>query len=225
MSETRRRSVRSFVLRGGRVTRLQRRALDELSERYVIPPERAPIDPQALFEGRAIVVEIGFGAGTATAMIAEERPEYGYVGIEVFPAGIGKLLSEIDRRGIDNLLVIRDDAAIALDRFFPPATIAGVHLFFPDPWPKKRHHKRRIVQSGFLRLVVEKLVPGGYFYAVTDWPDYARSMLRLLTATPSLRNSAVGYCDPIPWRPETRFEAKARAAGRSIYELYFIKTV
>ena len=219
------RNIRSYVLRGGRVTRLQQRALERLSDRYVLSHEDGLIDLHSLFDGRPVITEIGFGAGIATAQIAESRGEYGYVGIEVFRAGVGKLLSEIERRGLENVRIVQHDAVRVLEELIPPSSLAGVHLFFPDPWPKKRHHKRRIVQPTFAELLSSRLVIGGYLYAVTDWEDYAQWMLKILTAAPGLENSEDGYCDRKEWRPKTRFEQKAHEQGRKIFELFFTRIV
>lgn len=217
------RSIRSYVLRGGRLTKLQQRALDGLSDRYLIPFAHEPVDLDSLFSNRPVVVEIGFGNGEATARIAEAYPDIGYLGIEVFPAGVGNLLHLIDTRGLYNVRIIRHDAVEALTCMIPEKSLHGVHLFFPDPWPKTRHHKRRIVQPDFVKLIASRLETEGYVYAVTDWEAYATWMLSVCTNEPELINDFTDFAPGQPWRPITRFEQKATDQGRTIRELMFRK--
>jgi tRNA (guanine-N7-)-methyltransferase len=221
-----RRGVKSFVVRGGRLTRLQEHALATLSGSWVLPFSTHPLEFEAIFGNRPVVVEIGFGNGDATARIAETNPGIGYLGIEVFPAGVGNLLHEIDRRKLENLRIVRHDAVEVLRSMIRDASLSGVHLFFPDPWPKKRHHKRRIVNADFASLIASKLVPGGYLHAATDWEEYARWMLAVLDAEPMLENRSTGpagYAPRAEWRPVTRFESKAGTEGREIREIVYFR--
>jgi len=216
--------IRSYVLRRGRMTSLQERSLANLSKSYCIPFSDARLDFAELFAGRSeVIVEIGFGMGDATAQIAAENPKQGFLGIEVFEAGVGKLLSEIERRELCNVKIVIHDAREVLAAMVPDASLAGVHIFFPDPWPKKRHHKRRLIQPSFTRLVAEKLRPGGYLYAVTDWEDYAEQILSVLGSEPLLANSHGGYATRREWRPETSFERKGQRKSHLIREVYFVR--
>jgi tRNA (guanine-N7-)-methyltransferase len=216
--------IRSYVVRPGRITNLQKRALDTLWERYCLPYVGEPVDLPALMPGFSrFIVEVGFGMGVATAELARARPETAFIGIEVFRAGIGKLLSEIDRLNLTNLHIIAHDAVEVFETMIPDNSLSGIHLFFPDPWPKKRHHKRRLVQPPFVNLAARKLERGGYFYVVTDWQEYAEEILTNLDAEPLLRNSYDGYSIPQSWRPETKFERKGLQDRRVIREVFFTK--
>lgn len=216
--------VRSYVLRPGRITRLQLRSLEELTDRYCVGYREQPLNLAALFpEAETIILEIGFGMGMATAEIAEANPHVGYLGIEVFRAGVGKLLSEIERRGLSNVRIISHDAVDVCRVMIPDGSLDGVHLFFPDPWPKKRHHKRRLMQRPFVELLSAKLKQGGYLYTVSDWDDYAAQILKVCEDSPELRNEYAGYAPPRPWRPKTKFERKGIANHHSIREVYFTK--
>jgi tRNA (guanine-N7-)-methyltransferase len=195
------------------------------------------VDFKALFgSDQPLVVEIGFGMGIATAKIAEEHPGINYVGIEVHRPGIGKLLWEIERRGLANLRVIEGDAAEILPELTEDNTLSGFHVFFPDPWPKKRHHKRRLITRPFTELLGRKLLPGGYIYMVTDWAPYGDWALRELSSTPGLINpygdpsagekgaeGSAGFAPPLDWRPKTKFEEKGLAKNHEIRELFFRK--
>ncbi len=217
-----RRPVRSYVLRGGRLGSGQRRALATLAPRYVLPWAPAPIDPLAVWGRRApLVVEIGFGMGDATAQIAAAQPQCDFLGIEVHAAGVGALLGRIDERALGNLRIVRHDAVEVLREMIAPASLAGVHVFFPDPWPKKRHHKRRLIQPGFVALLASRLAPGAYLHCATDWQPYAEQMLQVLGAEPGLANTAAGYADRPAYRPLTRFEARGLALGHGVWDLVF----
>lgn len=215
--------IRSFVTRATRMSKAQRRHWDTLYHRYCVTLADGPIDPRELFGDRdgPVVLEIGFGMGDATAELAAARPETCFLGVEVHRPGVGKLLGLLEERGITNVRILSEDAVTVLERMVAPVSLDGIHLFFPDPWPKKRHHKRRIVRPGLARLMAERLRPGGYLYMVTDWSQYAEAALDVLTATPGLANAYAGYAEPQPWRPATAFERKGRAAGRAIVELFF----
>jgi tRNA (guanine-N7-)-methyltransferase len=187
-------------------------------------PSRAS-DSTAVSRDTPIVLEIGFGMGEATIELAAAHPEVGYVGIEVHKPGVGKVLSEIETNGLSNLLVIHYDAVAVLSDMIAPGTLAGVHLFFPDPWPKKKHHKRRLVQPVLARLLASRIREGGYLYAVTDWEDYARQMLDVFESTRTLVNQFETFACDIPWRPTTSFERKGRAKRHRIRELFYRKSV
>lgn len=190
---TARRPVRSYVLRQGRVTDAQRRARESLLPRFGIPFSPQPLDLDRAF-GRAApkILEIGFGMGETTADIADRHPENDYLGVEVHSPGVGALLQRIDKLGLANVRVIQHDAVDVLEHMVPPRSLAGAHLFFPDPWPKKRHHKRRLIQPPFIALLASRLKPGGLVHAATDWEDYANQILEVLSAEPLLINTEIG---------------------------------
>jgi tRNA (guanine-N7-)-methyltransferase len=216
------RAVRSFVLRGGRIGSGQQRALTELGPRFVLPYAAAPLDAAAVFGRRApLVVEIGFGMGDATAQIAAAMPDHDFLGIEVHVAGVGALLRRIGERGLTNVRIVQHDAVEVLRTMIAPGTLAGVHVFFPDPWPKKRHHKRRLIQPPFVALLAERLAPSGYLHCATDWQPYAEQMLEVLTAEPRLVNTADGYAPRPAWRPQTKFEARGLKLGHGVWDLVF----
>jgi tRNA (guanine-N7-)-methyltransferase len=216
------RPIRSYVLRGGRLGPGQQRALAELGPRFVLPFQGAPLDAAAVF-GRAapLVVEVGFGMGDATAEVAAAAPEKDFIGIEVHEAGVGALLKRIGERGLPNLRIVRHDAVEVLREMIAPGSLAGLHLWFPDPWHKLRHHKRRLVQPAFAELVASRLAPGGYWHCATDWQNYAEQMLEVLSATPGLANTAAGYAERPPWRPQTKFETRGLKLGHGVWDLVF----
>ena len=207
------RPIRSFVLRQGRITPAQQRALDELMPRFGIPfgenirsPRNAPL-----------VVEIGSGMGETTAQIAAAHPEADFVAVEVHGPGVGSLLNRIEAAKLQNLRVVRHDAVEVLGRMVPDGSLAGVHLFFPDPWPKKRHHKRRLVRADVAALIARKLAPGGVLHAATDWPDYAEHIAAVLGAEPLLARSERGLFP----RPITKFEGRGQRLGHPIRDLFY----
>lgn len=219
-----RQPIRSYVLRSGRMTEAQRRAIAEAGPDCLLPYRPSPIDISALFSApKPLVMEIGFGMGAATWRIAAQRADYNYLGVEVHGPGVGRLLMEIRDKRLDNLKIIQHDAVEVLEAMIPPDSLTGFHIFYPDPWPKKRHHKRRLMRQPIVDLMVSRLAAGGYLYFVTDIEEYGRATLELLSACPRLANSCEGFAPCAPWRPETRFEAKAAAAGRAVFELYFVK--
>lgn len=224
--------IRSYVLRQGRMTDAQRDAIRELGPRWMLPFASSPLDPASLFDPpRPLIMEIGFGMGQATWQIAKARGELGFLGCEVHGPGVGRLLQDISREGIENLRIIQHDAVEVLQSMIPEASLSGLHIFYPDPWPKKRHHKRRLLRPGIAELMVSRLAPGGYLYFVTDIEDYGRATLELLSALPELRNKAdsaapgadSGFCAPQAWRPETKFQRRATEADRLAWELMFVK--
>ena len=219
-----RRPIRSFVRREGRITKAQERALTELWPRYGVDAGDAPLDLCALFGRKAPVhVEIGFGNGDVLAAMAARHPEYDYLGIEVHRPGIGALLRRLEAAGLGNARVMRADAKEVLARNIPDAALSAVNIFFPDPWPKKRHHKRRLIQPEFAELVRRKLQPGGMLHLATDWRDYAEQMLDVLSQTPGFENTAAaGAFAPRPEeRPLTKFEQRGKRLGHEVYDLSF----
>ncbi len=216
------RPIRSYVLRQGRISSAQQRALDELTAKHALAFAPQPIDARAVFGRKApLVLEIGSGMGETTAEIARARPETDFIAIEVHGPGVGSLLKRIEADGLANLRVIRHDAVDVLEHMIADGSLAGMHLFFPDPWPKKRHHKRRLVQPAFATLAARKLAPGGYLHAATDWPDYAAQMLAVLSAEPLLVNTAAGYAPRPEYRPLTKFERRGLGLGHPVHDLVF----
>jgi len=218
--------IRSYVIRSGRMTDMQKDALARLypSHGLAWEPGRflGPADIMAqAAPGTPLVVEVGFGMGQATAAIAEALPGTAFLGLEVHAPGVGRLLSEIEARRIRNLRLMRHDAVEVVGEMLAPESVDGFHVFFPDPWPKKRHHKRRIMSADFIRLLASRLREGGYLYYVTDWEEYAEATLEVLSAEPLLVNAYPRWAERRPWRPVTKFERRALEAGRPIRELIF----
>jgi tRNA (guanine-N7-)-methyltransferase len=217
--------VRSFVVRAGRMGPGQARALATLSSCYVVAFNEKPLDRVAVFGRFApLVVEIGFGMGAATAAIAAATPDIDFLGIEVHPPGVGALLQRIEEQRLTNVRIVQHDAVEVLQSMLAPASLAGAHVFFPDPWPKKRHHKRRLVQPPFVRLLASRLAAGATLHCATDWEPYAEQMLAVLAAEPSLVNSAGGGFAPRPEsRPLTKFEQRGIALGHGVRDLVFTR--
>ncbi len=214
--------IRSFVLRAGRLGPGQQRALAELGPRFVLPYQATPCDFEAVF-GRAAprVLEIGFGMGDATAQVAAAARVTDFIGIEVHAPGVGALLKRIGEQELTNIRILRHDAVEVLQHMVAPASLAGVHVWFPDPWHKKRHHKRRLIQPDFVAQLATRLAPGGYLHCATDWQDYAEQMLQVLCAEPALLNTATGYAPRPPWRPLTKFEQRGLNLGHGVWDLLF----
>jgi len=212
-----RRTVRSYVLRQGRVTAGQTRALAQLMPAYGIEFRDELLQPAAIFGRDApLVLEIGSGMGETTARIAGERPDTDFIAAEVHSPGVGSLLQLIEKHQLKNIRVIRHDALEVLEHMIPDGALAGINLFFPDPWPKKRHHKRRLVQPAFAALVVRKLAPGGYLHAATDWEDYASQMAEVLAAEPGMRRAEDSAA-----RPATKFELRGLKLGHKVHDFLF----
>lgn len=212
------RPIRSYVLRQGRVTSAQQRALQSLSPKYGLPFEPNPIDPKTVFGRTApLVLEIGSGMGETTAEIARTHPETDFLAVEVHSPGVGSLLRLIEKHALGNLRVIRHDAREVLEKMIPDGALAGIHLFFPDPWPKKRHHKRRLVQSAFVALAARKLAPGGYLHAATDWADYAAQIERVFSDSDDFEPARTAGLA----RPATRFERRGAKLGLEVRDLLF----
>ena len=218
----RRRTVRSFVVRAGRITEAQRRAFAQHGGRYLIDPAHGVLDLDRLFGRRAPrTVEIGFGNGDALAALAGREPERDFLGIEVYPPGVGRLLARCHEAGLGNVRIAMADALDVLERRLAPASVEEVLVWFPDPWPKKRHHKRRLVQPGFASLVRRVLRPGGRLHLATDWKPYAEHMLEVLGAHPGFSNRAAPECfmPRCERRIETRFEHRGRSRGHRVFDL------
>jgi tRNA (guanine-N7-)-methyltransferase len=213
------RTVRSYVLRQGRVTAGQERALAELMPRYGIEFKDELLQPAAVFGREApLVLEIGSGMGETTARIARERPDTDFIAVEVHGPGVGSLLRLIEKEGLKNVRVIRHDALEVLERMIPDGSLSGIHLFFPDPWPKKRHHKRRLVQPAFAALAARKLARGGFLHAATDWMDYAAQMAEVLGAEPRLARAREAR-----ERPATKFEQRGLRLGHEVRDLVYVR--
>ena len=216
------RGIKSYVLRAGRMGTGQVRALRELAPRYVLPFSAAPFDAPRVFGRHApLVVEIGFGMGQATAQIAAARPHDDFLGIEVHEPGVGALLQRIDEQQLTNLRIVQHDAVEVLRDMIAPSSLAAVHVFFPDPWPKKRHWKRRLIQPPFIALLASRLAPCGALHCATDWQPYAEQMLEVLSAEPLLVNAAEGYAPRPDYRPLTKFENRGLALGHGVWDLLF----
>ena len=213
---------KSFVKRLGHFTDAQRKAYEQLSEKYLIPYKEEVLDFQRIFGNSCwVTLEIGFGSGFATAQIAQENQDKNYLGIEVHKPGVGRLLWEIEKRNLSNIRIIEFDAVFVVQKMIASGSLDAIHIFFPDPWPKKRHHKRRLVQRPFTDALCSCLKPGGYLYMVTDWEDYALFALDELNKTEKFKNVYDGFAPPQEWRPKTRFEEKGLAKDHDIKELFF----
>ena len=219
------RRIRSFVTRAGRLSVAQARALEQLGPTFCLPYQKAPLDIAASF-GRSAptILEIGTGMGDATAYIASLMPEKNFIGVEVHTPGIGSLLKLIGEKSLNNLRLIQHDAVEVVTHMLAPDSLAGIHVFFPDPWHKARHNKRRLIQSAFVELLVSRIAPGGYLHCATDWEDYAVQMLEVLSAEPLLKNTADGYAARPEYRPLTKFENRGIRLGHGVWDLVFTRT-
>lgn len=217
--------IKSFIRRQGRATVGQKQALEEHWDKYCLSPQ-ADFDVMAAFGRQApLIVEVGFGNGDSLAAMAEANPNLNYLGIEVHRPGVGHLMMLLEQRGISNVRIYHHDAIEILEQKVPDHSVSGVHLFFPDPWHKRRHHKRRIVRPSFLELLNKKLAVGGYFHAATDWHDYAKDMLATLSAYAGLKNASPtgDYCPRPDYRPLTKFENRGLRLGHGVWDLIFTK--
>jgi tRNA (guanine-N7-)-methyltransferase len=202
----------------------QVRALAELGPRFVLPFQALPLDAAAVFGRHApLVVEIGFGMGQATAQIAALQPDTDFLGIEVHPPGVGALLQRIDEAALSNLRLCRHDAVDVFEQMIAPASLAAVHVFFPDPWHKTKHHKRRLIQPPFVALLASRLRPGGRLHCATDWQPYAEQMLAVLTAETALANTSAAYAPRPDYRPLTKFEQRGLQLGHGVWDLVFTR--
>lgn len=218
------RSIRSYVMRAGRTTEGQARALATLGPRFVLPYQEQVLDCEAVFGRRApTILEIGFGMGDATAHIAALRPQHDFIGCEVHEPGVGALLKRIGEQGLTNLRIVQHDAVEVLDHMIAPASLAGVHIFFPDPWHKKRHHKRRLIQPPLVAKLASRLAPGGYLHCATDWEPYAQQILDVLSGEPALQNTAESYAEKPAYRPLTKFENRGLKLGHGVWDVVFTR--
>ncbi len=215
-------TIKSFVRRAGRATAAQSRAFEQLGPTMVLPYKEALLDVAAAFGREApLLLEIGFGMGEATAHIAAVRPDDNFLCCEVHEAGVGALLKRIAEQGQSNIRIVQHDAVEVLAHMISPASLAGVHIFFPDPWHKKKHNKRRLIQTPLVQRLVSRLAPGGYLHCATDWQPYAEQMLAVLTAEPRLANTAQGYAPQPDYRPLTKFENRGLRLGHGVWDLVF----
>jgi tRNA (guanine-N7-)-methyltransferase len=217
--------IRSYVLRQGRFSRGQQRAYAELLPRLGVPYRREPLNFREIF-GRAapVVVEIGSGMGETTARIALENPGTDYLAIEVHAPGVGSLLKQVEESGVTNLRVAQHDAVEVLRDMVPEASLHAIHVFFPDPWPKKRHHKRRLIQPAFAALAATRLAAGGCLHVATDWQEYADHVLAVLSQTPGLRNTVQDFAPRPATRPETKFERRGIKLGHGVWDIVFTRS-
>jgi len=224
----RHRAIRSYALRRGHVTQGQRRAFAELLPRYGVDYALETIDLSAKF-GRAAptVLEIGFGMGETTAAIAEARRDVNFLAVEVFMAGVGALLKRIDEKQLENIRIVHHDAVEVIRNMLAPDSLAGAHIYFPDPWQKKRHHKRRLIAQPFIGLLASRLAPGAYLHCATDWQEYAEQMLEVLGHETQLANANAGYApdatNPMATRPTTKFHARGERLGHGVWDLVFLR--
>lgn len=214
--------IRSFVHRRSHITLRQQHALDQLGPRWCLAYKPTQLNLTQVFGREApTILEIGFGMGETTEKIALSRPGDNFLGVEVFNAGVGAMLQRIEDSGLQNLRIIQHDAVEVLRDMIPPDTLDGVHIFFPDPWPKKRHHKRRLLQPPFLQLLASRMRPGAYIHCATDWEHYAHQMLEVLSGEPLLENTQDGFAPRPDYRPQTKFETRGLRLGHGVWDLVF----
>jgi tRNA (guanine-N7-)-methyltransferase len=223
--ETPARSIRSFVVRAGRMGSGQQKALEILGPQFVLPYSSTSLEPSQVF-GRTApwVLEIGFGMGDATAAMAQSAPEKDFLGVEVHTPGVGALLKHLGEKSLTNVRIIQHDAVEVLTHMIRPGTLSAVHIFFPDPWHKKRHHKRRLVQQPLVALLASRLAKGGILHCATDWEPYAMQMMEVLQAEPLLRNTGDGFAPRPDVRPLTKFENRGLRLGHGVWDLVFERT-
>ncbi|MBN2866761.1 MAG: tRNA (guanosine(46)-N7)-methyltransferase TrmB [Thiotrichales bacterium] len=221
------RRIKSFVLRQGRMSQSQQRSMENNWPKFGLDVEGELLDFDAVFgrEGAPTIVEIGFGMGASLAAMAEANPQQNYIGIEVHRPGVGALLKLIEEKGLTNIRVFNHDAIEVLEKRIPKNSLAGVYLFFPDPWHKKRHNKRRIVQAEFAKFLASHIKPGGHFHMATDWEDYAEHMMEVMSAAPDYKNTQKdnAYTPRPDYRPLTKFEARGHRLGHGVWDLIFEK--
>jgi len=215
--------IRSFVHRRGHITQAQKESLETLVPQWSLPYRNTVTDFSRPFNRNApLILEIGFGMGETTAQIATSRPHDNFLAVEVFNAGVGALAKRIDTLSLTNIRIIQHDAVEVVRDMIAPESLAGVHVYFPDPWPKKRHHKRRLIQPPFVALLASRIAPGGYLHCATDWQHYADQMLEVLQAEPLLENTAGnGFAERPGWRPQTKFETRGLRLGHGVWDVLF----
>lgn len=218
------RRIRSFVTRAGRLSNAQARSIEELGPQYLLPYTKEPADLTAAFGRSApVILEIGFGMGDTTASIAAAMPDKDFIGVEVHTPGVGNLLKLIGEQQLTNLRLMQHDAVEVVTHMLAPDSLAGIHVFFPDPWHKARHNKRRLIQPPFVNLLASRLAPSGYIHCATDWQEYAEQMLEVLNGEASLQNTAEGYAPRPDYRPVTKFENRGIKLGHGVWDLVFQK--
>ena len=220
-------TIRSFVRRAGRTTSGQTKALTELGPQFIVPFAQQALDYDQTFARHApVIFEIGFGMGETTARIAATRSDDNFLACEVHEPGVGALLKRMGEEGLTNIRIVSHDAVEVLEHMIPLRSLAGVHIYFPDPWHKKKHNKRRLIQPTFVQHLCERIAPGGYLHCATDWQPYAEQMLEVLSAEPALINSSThadGYADKPAYRPLTKFENRGIKLGHGVWDLVFTK--
>jgi tRNA (guanine-N7-)-methyltransferase len=224
---THKRNIRSFVLRKGRLTTAQQHALDELWPHYGIENRETVLDFDDYFDRQAeVIVEIGFGNGESTWRMALQEPEVNFIGIEVHEPGVGQLLMALEEHEIENVRVVCEDAVPFIQNRIPEQSLAGVRIYFADPWPKKRHHKRRLIQPGFVELLARRIASGGILHLATDWQPYADHMLEVMQASPDFINLSPtdDYCETPDWRPYTKYEKRGERLGHEVRDLLYQRT-
>lgn len=216
--------IRSFVHRRGHITQGQKEALSTVRDKWSIPYSQTLLDPAIAFGRTApVILEIGFGMGETSEQIALARPQDNFLGVEVFEAGVGALLKRIEASSLNNIRIIQHDAVEVLRHMIAPESLAGVHIYFPDPWPKKRHHKRRLIQPPLINLLASRMAPGAYLHCATDWEHYALQMLEVLSAESTLVNTSDGFAPRPDYRPLTKFEQRGMRLGHGVWDLIFRK--
>lgn len=219
-----RRNIKSFVLRQGHMTAAQQRAIDTQWSKFGVDYCPHKIDLNSTFQRTAPkILEIGFGMGTATATIAQRLPEVDFLAIDVHGPGVGNLLKLIQEENISNIRVMRHDAVEVVNTMLDSDSVHGIHIFFPDPWQKKRHHKRRLIQRPFIEQLLPKLESNGYIHLATDWEEYAEQMLEVLSSFDELNNTADDFAPKPTYRPETKFESRGKRLGHGVWDLVFVK--
>jgi tRNA (guanine-N7-)-methyltransferase len=220
------RPIRSFVVRAGRMSPKQERGLTDGMTRFGVAYVASPCDWSRVFGRNApLILEIGFGMGQTTVEIAATHEAQNFIGVEVHPPGVGNLCNLLDERAVSNVRVIQHDAVEVLQHMIALNSLSGVHIYFPDPWHKKRHNKRRLIQSPLVSLIASRLAPGGYLHLATDWVPYAEQMLEVLGAEALLKNTASDYAQRPAWRPQTKFESRGINLGHEVRDLLFVRPI
>ena len=219
------RGIKSYVIRNNVLDDNQKKSVAAYFSEYAVTFKDEFVAPGSLFSdpNKPVIIEIGFGMGTSTEIIARERKDYNYLCLEVYLQGFVRLLKAVGEEKMDNIKLMRFNAVDVLEHMIPDSSIDGFHIFFPDPWPKKKHHKRRLIQKDFVNLLSRKLKKGGYIYLVTDWEEYAEWMLDILSQESLIENAYDSYAEPRSWRPRTKFEQKGLDKAYKINELWFVK--